>query len=186
MIAGINRGLVLLVEDDDNDVFFFQRAFGKTGYGNALHVAHDGLEAIHYLGGEGEYADRAKYPLPILVVLDLNLPRRHGIDVLRWLRGQPALRSLVVVVLTSSSSELDLAATYELGVNSYLLKPAEPDQLIEIVRMLTVYWLGHNCAPERLDPMRSAVPDPGAHRRIQDANTPAAPQSRTVQGQAPL
>lgn len=147
MIPGINKGVLLLVEDDENDVFFFQRAFRKTAFANPIQVARDGFEAIQYLGGEGEYANRARFPLPTLMVLDLNLPRRHGIDVLRWVRAHPELRSMVVVVLTSSSSDIDLSATYDLGVNSYLLKPAEPEQLLEMVQVMAGYWLVMNRAP---------------------------------------
>lgn len=148
MTPGPNHGCVLLVEDDENDVFFFQRAFLKTGFTNPLHVVRDGLDAINYLSGEGGFSDRVQNPMPILLVLDLNTPRRHGIDVLRWLRGQPALRWLPVVVFTSSSSDTDLEATYDLGVNSYLLKPAEPARLLEAVKLLAGYWLGLNRAPE--------------------------------------
>lgn len=155
MIPGTNKGVLLLVEDDENDAFFFQRAFRKTTFTNPVQVARDGFEAIQYLGGEGEYADRARFPLPILMVLDLNLPRRHGIDVLRWLRAQPDLHALVVVVLTSSSSDVDLTATYQLGVNSYLLKPAEPERLLETVQALAAYWLVLNRAP---GPTAAAIP----------------------------
>lgn len=146
----INRGLVLLVEDDENDAFFFQRAFGKTGFTNPIHVVRDGLEAIQYLSGEREYGERARYPVPALVVLDLNTPRRHGIEVLRWIRTHPDLQRLIVVVLTSSNSELDLEATYTLGVNSYLLKPAEPDALMRTVHAVATYWLGLNRTPSNL------------------------------------
>jgi CheY-like chemotaxis protein len=152
MISGVNYGLILLVEDDENDAFFFERAFRKTAFGNRIHVAHDGLEAIQYLGGEGEYGDRSRFPLPIFVVLDLNTPRRHGIEVLRWIRTHAELRRMVVVVLTSSSSDVDLEATYDLGVNSYLLKPAEPERFLEMVQAMAGYWVGLNRAPERRAP----------------------------------
>lgn len=147
MISGLHRGTVLLVEDDENDAFFFQRAFRKTGYGNPVHVATDGLEAIHYLSGEGVYANRERFPLPVMVVLDLNTPRRHGVEVLRWIRLHATLQRLIVVVLTSSVSPVDLDATYALGVNSYLQKPAEPDALAHAVHLLADYWLGMNRVP---------------------------------------
>jgi CheY-like chemotaxis protein len=154
MIGLVKRGCVLLAEDEENDAFFFQRAFRKAGFENPVHHVHDGLETIQYLAGEGDYADRTRFPYPILLVLDLNMPRRHGLDVLRWIRAQPELRPLVIVVLTSSSSEVDLAATNELGVNSYVVKPAEPDRYVEAIQLLASYWLRLNCAPELRLPNR--------------------------------
>ncbi len=148
MLSAPNRGVVLLVEDDEDDAFFFRRAFGKTGYGNPVHRVPDGLAAIHYLSGEGEYADRAQFPTPIMLVLDLNTPRRHGIEVLRWIRSRPEFASLVVVVLTSSNSEVDVAACYELGVNSYVVKTTETEGFVQNVQLMATYWLGLNRAPE--------------------------------------
>jgi CheY-like chemotaxis protein len=147
MITPVNRGLVLLVEDDENDAYFFRRAFGKSGFANPLHVAPDGLEAIHYLEGRQHYADRQRFPLPDLIVLDLNTPRRHGIEVLKWVRARSELQRVPVVVLTSSASDVDLVAAYGSGANSYLVKPAEPAGLLHAVQMITTYWLGLNRCP---------------------------------------
>src|SRR5206468_2292026 len=112
---------ILLVEDDSNDVFFFERAAKKAGLIAPIHVLRDGHEAVTYLNGDGIYADRNAHPFPILMVLDLNLPQRHGLEVLRWLRQCKSCRTLLVIVLTSSRSELDIHEAYELGANSYLV-----------------------------------------------------------------
>jgi len=103
------RGTVLFVEDDPNDVALTQRAFEQAGFVNPLHVVTDGEQAIGYLAGEGRYADRARYPLPILILLDLKLPRVSGFEVLTWLREAPGVRRLPVVVLTSSGQSPDIS-----------------------------------------------------------------------------
>ena len=117
---------ILLAEDDPNDVFFMKRAFEKAQLPNPLVVVSDGEETIRYLKGEGVYADRARYPLPGLLLLDLRMPRRGGFEVLDWLRRQPGLKRLMTVVLTSSAESPDINHAYDLGANSYLLKPPEP------------------------------------------------------------
>jgi len=138
---------ILLVEDDPNDVFFFERAAKKAGINSTVHSVRDGQEAVSYLNGEGAFADRAAYPFPVLMVLDLNLPQRHGLEVLRWLRQNKSCRTLLVVVLTSSRSEVDIHEAYELGANSYLVKPSDPADLTQIVELVKVYWLGRNEPP---------------------------------------
>jgi two-component system response regulator len=138
---------VLLVEDDPNDAFFFENVWKKAGILNPLRVAKDGQEALDYLEGAGEFADRDKYPLPSLTILDLKLPRVMGIQVLKRIREQPALRKLIVIVLTSSVSDADISQVYELGANAYLVKPSEMDGLADIVRAIKHFWLTHNHAP---------------------------------------
>ena len=142
---------LLLIEDDENDAFFFERALRKAAVSHPLRVVHDGQEAIHYLGGSGSYTDREAHPLPRLVVLDLNLPVKHGIDVLKWMRARPETANTVVVVLTSSTDVLDRHEAYTFGANSYLVKPADPNQLIVITEALKTYWLGLNSPPPLLD-----------------------------------
>jgi CheY-like chemotaxis protein len=127
---------VLYVEDEDNDVFLMHRAFQKAGVANPLHVARDGSEAMRYLSGQGDFADRERFPLPCLLLLDLNLPRRSGLEVLKWTRDQPALRAIPIVILTSSSQDRDIASAYSLGANGYLVKPPSPDKLLELVTAL--------------------------------------------------
>lgn len=160
-----HSGLVLLVEDDENDAFFFQRAFTKAGYTNPIHVACDGQEAMDYLSGAGAYADRAQFPLPEWVVMDLNMPRRNGIDVLKWIRAHPTLNRLVVVVLTSSCSDADIEATYSLKVNSYLMKPSESDRFASTVQLAAGYWLGLNRSPSAQAPAATPLPNQTVRER---------------------
>ena len=138
---------ILLVEDDANDVFFFERAAKRAGVTVPVRTVRDGQEAVSYLSGEGIFADRTAYPFPVLMVLDLNLPQRHGLEVLRWLRQNKSCRTLLVVVLTSSRSEVDIHEAYELGANSYLVKPSDPADLVDVVKLFKTYWLGRNEPP---------------------------------------
>jgi CheY-like chemotaxis protein len=135
---------VLLVEDDENDVFFMERAFREAGIVTPLYVASDGREAIDYLSGKGKYTDRAKWPLPCLVLLDLKLPYVLGLDVLKWLRSHPEFKSIVVVVLTSSKQDSDIERAYALGANSYLVKPPDVQQLVGMVKKIKEYWMETN------------------------------------------
>ena len=137
---------ILLVEDDENDVFFFQRALKKAGMFNPLQVAHDGQEAIDYLRGGGEFAERAQFPLPGLILLDLKLPFVMGLDVLKWIREQSGM-ALVVVLLTASGEDADIAAAYRLGANGFLVKPSEASKLEDMVRAINGFWLMQNTPP---------------------------------------
>jgi CheY-like chemotaxis protein len=110
-------------------------------------VVCDGVEAIEYLRGTGQYADRARYPLPGLMLLDLKLPRRSGHEVLAWLRQEPAVRRLPVAILTSSRESSDIERAYDLGANSYLVKPTGPGALLRLVEALSLYWLVLNEGP---------------------------------------
>ena len=140
---------ILLVEDDPNDILLTQRAFSKANLKKAsLQVITDGDSALAYLSGEGEYSDRDRYPLPIVMLLDLKLPRRSGHEILAWLRPQPELKRLPVVVLTSSNHRSDVDQAYDLGANSYLVKPIGLTALVEVVQTLNLYWLLLNEKPE--------------------------------------
>ncbi|HWN97357.1 MAG TPA: response regulator [Methylomirabilota bacterium] len=143
----VNKGLILLIEDDENDVFFFQRAAKHVGVENLILVARDGREAVNYLSGKDEFSDRTLHPLPSLVVLDLNLPHRNGLDVLRSLRAQPETHTTLVVVLTSSAAPQDMHEAYAVGANSYLIKPTNPEHLGEHLQLIKSYWLGLNQTP---------------------------------------
>ncbi|MDB6031277.1 MAG: two-component system response regulator [Verrucomicrobiales bacterium] len=138
---------ILLVEDDENDVFFFKRAVEKAGISHPLQIARDGQEAIDYISGLQPFENGVKCPLPALIILDLNLPRCRGTEVLRWLRNSRNGRLAVVVILTSSANERDVAEAYDLGVNSYLVKPRDPDELVRMVSLLKSYWLDTNYSP---------------------------------------
>ncbi len=135
---------ILLVEDEENDVVFMEMALEKAGLTSALQVAEDGEEAINYLSGEGEFADRTRFPLPALIFLDLKLPRVMGMEVLKWIRDQPALDTMVVIILTSSQQRSDIQKACALGANSYLVKPSNPLGLGEIVDLVKRYWLQLN------------------------------------------
>ena len=137
---------ILLVEDNPDDVLFLRRALRKAGVSNSLYVVEDGRQALDYLAGKNQYADRAAHPLPLLVLLDLKLPYVPGLEVLRWLRNQPEFRGMIVVVLTSSDHPADVKQAYALGANSFLTKPSNPDELPELVKAVVEYWLRRNVA----------------------------------------
>ena len=139
---------ILLVEDNPDDVLLLKRAFKKAGLPHALQIASHGEEAVDYLAGDGRYADRDKHPFPALMLLDLQLPRRSGHEVLEWLRAQDDLRRLPVVVLTSSREPTDINRAYDLGANSYLVKPVSFDALLEMVQVLERYWIALAERPE--------------------------------------
>ncbi|HET7790157.1 MAG TPA: response regulator [Gemmatimonadales bacterium] len=139
---------ILLVEDDENDVLLIQRAFRNAKLANPLHVVRDGDSAVAYLSGAGEYADRTAHPLPELMLLDLKLPRKSGLEVLAWLRQESGIKRVPVVVLTSSRERRDVDKAYELGANSYLVKPVEFESLLEMVKTLGVYWMIFNEKPD--------------------------------------
>src|SRR5207237_5867402 len=126
---------ILQVEDDPNDVFLFQYAMRKAGVTNPIQVASDGQEAIDYLSGTGKFADREKFPLPCLVLMDLKLPYVMGLDVLRWLGSRPMI-PLTVVILTASADEADIAEAYRLGANAFLTKPSPATILEAMVRAI--------------------------------------------------
>jgi CheY-like chemotaxis protein len=138
-----NRTL-LLVEDNEDDVFLMKRALKDALVKNPLRVVEDGQEAVDYLAGAGKFADRDNYPLPVVVFLDLKLPYLSGHEVLAWIRQQKELESLVVIILTSSNEASDLSRCYSLGANSYLVKPPTPAQLEELAKAFKWYWLEHN------------------------------------------
>jgi two-component system response regulator len=138
---------ILHVEDDANDVFLLQHALKNAGVAQPIQVAGDGQEAIDYLGGAGQFADRQKFPLPCLVLLDLKLPRVMGLEVLRWI-GQHRAPALVVIVLTASGQDSDIAAAYRLGANAYLIKPTDARQFEGMVKALKDFWLTYNTLPQ--------------------------------------
>lgn len=138
---------ILLVEDTADDVTLMLRSFKKAGVTARVSVVTDGEAAIHYLAGEGEYADRQAYPLPALVLLDLKLPKRTGFEVIEWVREQEGLRRVPIVVLTSSAESQDVQRAYDLGASSYLVKPVSADQMQAMAATLDLYWLQINHKP---------------------------------------
>lgn len=135
---------ILLVEDNEDDVELILNAFGKAEVLNPVQIVTDGDQAIAYLSGEGPFVDRGAYPMPSLILLDLKLPRRSGFEVLEFAKSHPRTRLAPVVVLTSSNQNGDIRKAYEMGANSYLVKPVRRDALIEMMRALDTYWLGLN------------------------------------------
>lgn len=133
--------VILLVEDNPRDEALTLRALKKSNIANEVVVARDGIEAIDYLFGTGEYADRDLTVMPQLVLLDLKLPKVDGLEVLRKLRDGATTRRLPVVVFTSSSEEEDMLKSYDLGANSYVRKPVDFDQFLEATKQLGLYWL---------------------------------------------
>ena len=147
-MSEINRTTILLAEDDQNDVMLIKRAFSKSHVINPIACVENGEEAVAYLAGQGEYADRERYPLPFMMLLDLKLPRLSGHEVLKWLREQPGLKRLPVVVLTSSREPSDINRAYETGANSYLVKPVVFEEFSTLLKQLQVYWLMLSEHPE--------------------------------------
>jgi two-component system response regulator len=135
---------ILLVEDNPNDVELTLRAFGKHNVANRIHVARDGQEALDYLFAVGEGGEHLR---PKVVLLDLKLPKVDGLDVLREIRASERLRNIPVVILTSSREEKDIVESYNLGVNSYIVKPIEFDKFVETADTLGLYWLLLNQPP---------------------------------------
>jgi two-component system response regulator len=143
-----DRREILLVEDNPDDVALTLRAFRRSRIANPVRVVGDGAEALGLLLERGAHGDPARAPLPALVLLDLNLPKVDGLEVLRALRADRRTALLPVVVLTSSVEEQDVVRSYSLGVNSYVRKPVDFDQFVEAVRSLGLYWLVLNVAPD--------------------------------------
>jgi len=137
---------ILLVEDEENDVFFMQEAMKQAGVLNPIRVASDGQQAIDYFKGAGKFGNRKEFPLPYLVLLDLKLPYVMGLDVLRWIRQQPEVPA-IVVILSSSNEEADIATAYLWGANGYLVKPPDVGNLLDMVKSIKDFWLTQNTAP---------------------------------------
>ncbi|MBJ6800857.1 response regulator [Geomonas propionica] len=139
---------ILVVDNDQDQAHFTKLALQRVGVITPVQSAKDGEEAIGYLSGRGAFQDRDSYPMPVLMLLDLKLPHISGVGLLSWLREQPALKRLPVVVLTTPVAEADLNRAYELGCNSFLFKPNSFNALLVMMQNLVQYWLGLNVAPE--------------------------------------
>jgi CheY-like chemotaxis protein len=149
---------VLAAEDEETDRFILKRAFQKAGIHHSLLFVCDGEEAIDYLNGTEPYHDRARYPLPSLLLLDLKMPRRTGFEVLAWLAAAPEFKSLPVVVLSSSSHESDTQKARQLGAREYIVKPHDLSQFVEMVRDLCGRWLG--ISHDSPEPPTGSAPPP--------------------------
>jgi two-component system response regulator len=146
----MNSKIILLIEDNPSDVGLTQRALAKSHIANELVVVGDGQEALDYIFGAGAYAGRDVTQMPALVLLDLKLPRLEGLEVLRRIRADERTRWLPVVILTTSKEEQDVAASYDLGANSYIRKPVDFAQFAQAVQHLGLYWLVLNEPPPKV------------------------------------
>jgi CheY-like chemotaxis protein len=144
----IETQTVLLAEDDPDDVLLTQIAFEKARLANPLQIVRDGAEAISYLKGDGKYSDRTKFPLPILILMDLQMPRVNGFQVLQWLKAHPNLRHIPVTILTATDHDPYITRAYDLGAVSYLIKPPNAETLVALVGRLHAYWLIVNHRPD--------------------------------------
>jgi len=140
--------VILLAEDDEDDIFLVRLAFKEAQIPNRLQVVRDGEEAIAYLKGEGQYANRAEYPLPTLLLLDMKMPRKNGFEVLQWIRSEPTLRALRVIVLTTCTEPAKASEAHLLGANAFLVKPAEFRSLVDLFKSLHSYWLRFDQSPD--------------------------------------
>lgn len=137
----LDKAAILVAEDDENDIFLMRRAFERAGIPNPLQIVRNGQEAIDYLAGTGVYAQREKYPLPGLVLLDLKMPWMDGFDVLTWLRARAQFNLLPVVVLTSSKLQADIDKSRQLGVYDYRVKPHGFEDLVRLLDDVRKCWL---------------------------------------------
>jgi CheY-like chemotaxis protein len=144
----MNQSTVLIAEDNPDDFLLLERAFRRADIRAALRWVRDGSEAQAYISGKAEYADRTQYPLPSLILADLKMPRMDGFELLTWVRSKSDLRRIPVVMLTSSSQGPDINKAYDMGANSYLVKPGKFEDLIHLSQQLKSYWLTLNQRPD--------------------------------------
>ena len=140
-------GTILLVDDSENDTFLFRVASEKAMLRNPLQEVHDGEQAVGYLSGTPPFNDRTKYPLPILMLLDLKMPKKSGFEVLSWLRSESELRRLPVFILSASLRKEDVDRAFDLGASAFLVKPSTLDDLVQMIQALTS-WIKYNHFPE--------------------------------------
>ena len=154
----LDRAVILLAEDEEDYVLLIRHAFEKGNILNPLYVVHNGQEVIQYLKGDGKYSDRDEFPLPDLLLLDLKMPRVNGFEVLKWIREQPGLSALRVLVLTSSDEIRDVNMAYQLGANSFLVKPMDFQNVTEMSKLIREFWLRVSKTPEVFRPPRRPSP----------------------------
>lgn len=143
-----DREVILLAEDEEDYVLLIRKAFSEAQITSPIYTVATGKELMAYLRGEGKYASRDEYPLPDLLLLDIKLPGYTGLEVLQWIRSQPGLASLRVLVLTSSEEMKDINEAYRLGANSFLLKPYDFSDLVHLVKVIQEFWLYISKCPE--------------------------------------
>jgi CheY-like chemotaxis protein len=146
MSMGIGRH-VLLAEDDENDAIFIQRAFKQADVTNVLHIVQDGQMVIDYLSGNGPFSDRGQHPMPSLLMLDLKMPRKTGMEALCWIREQEGFQCLPVIMLSSSVHPLEIAEAYKKRANAFITKPSGTPERAEMARLIKGFWLNFNQLP---------------------------------------
>jgi len=133
------RPVILLVDDNPHDVVLIRLAFRRVGIIDTIQLVKDGTEAMRYINGEGAYADRHQFPIPTLILLDLKMPQTSGFDVLQWIREQPELSTVIVVVMSGSKNDQDIERAYALGANSYPIKPTRFEEMVKMMETLKDY-----------------------------------------------
>ena len=168
---------ILVAEDNGDHIILIERAFKQARFLNPIRVVGDGAEAIAYLNGDGKYADRAEYPLPGLLLLDLKMPNKDGFEVMEWIRTQPALRYLKIVVLTTTDRVYDVQRAYQLGASSFLVKPLDFRDFVQLGPTLKGFWIWISDPnvrhPKTADQTVAPAPIPQTAVRI-NAPAPAA------------
>lgn len=139
--------VILLVEDSPDDLQLLQRFFAKAGLGKPLFSVPDGVEAMSYLLGRGRYGNREEFPEPNILLIDINLPRVNGLELMSWLRTQPDFDHLIVIALSGSAEQKEIDRAYQMGANSYLLKPASAPELERVIGAFYQYWVRSNFLP---------------------------------------
>jgi CheY-like chemotaxis protein len=142
---------ILIVDDDENDIFFVKRAFTEINVHCTFQMLKNGQEVVDYLKGDGEFADREKYPMPMMILMDLKMPIMDGFQVLAWLRSRPGIKVIPTIVFSSSDLPGDITRAYELGANSFMTKSVTYDGLLLKLQTLSQYWLEHCKHPQVAD-----------------------------------
>lgn len=153
-----DQAVILIAEDHDDDIVLIRRSLNRAHVFNPLQIVGNGEEVIAYLSGEGKFANRDEFPLPSLLLLDLKMPRMDGFQVLQWIRRQNSLKALRVIVLTSSADIRDVNLAYQLGANSFLVKPMDFENFVEIGKFLNDYWLRTDQEPAISRPLKQRIP----------------------------
>ena len=143
-----DRPTLLIVEDNEDDIFFVERIFKQIGARCELRFARDGMEAVEYLSGQGAFKNRAKHPMPTIILMDLKMPRRNGFEVLEWMHNQAEIRLIPTIVVTSSTLQEDVTRAYRLGANAVMNKPVDKDSLLQMLKSFHIYWTDFVEMPE--------------------------------------